>query len=277
MSSQPKPEIILFDLACAKGTCFSNNVLRIRLMLNYKRIPYKTVFLEFQDLEPTFKSFGIPPQLPSSFVLYTVPTIQITSTGKYVMDSAPISRYLKGEYPYRPIVLDSNMAQEIKKQVLLPVNIIFDTAIAARVIRILKPETQVYFRRSREERLGRTFPSFISLTPNRIVLSSRSQFVWGVCWHYQEKLEDLLDDPKKEEDAWKSVDEELRAGSDFILQSHGDGPYALGSQIAYIDFWFAGFLEITRVVNEGVVRRFCQYPGFKALHDACRPFMDKRD
>lgn len=48
-------EVVLYDLACVKNICFSPTVWRIRLMLNYKRIPYKTVFLEMPDIEPTLK------------------------------------------------------------------------------------------------------------------------------------------------------------------------------------------------------------------------------
>lgn len=55
MTAQTEPEIVLYDLACTKNVCFSPVVWRIRLMLNYKRIPYKTIFLEFPDIEPTLK------------------------------------------------------------------------------------------------------------------------------------------------------------------------------------------------------------------------------
>ena len=53
MSAQNQPEIVLYDLACTKNTCFSPVVWRIRLMLNYKQIPYRTIFLEFPDIEST--------------------------------------------------------------------------------------------------------------------------------------------------------------------------------------------------------------------------------
>lgn len=55
MTSQSS-EIVLYDLTCEKNECFSPVVWRIRLMLNYKGIPYKTVFIEFPDIEPTLKS-----------------------------------------------------------------------------------------------------------------------------------------------------------------------------------------------------------------------------
>jgi hypothetical protein len=54
MPTQP-PDIILYDLACNKHVCFSPVVWRIRLLLNYKKIFYRTVFLEFPDIEPTLK------------------------------------------------------------------------------------------------------------------------------------------------------------------------------------------------------------------------------
>lgn len=55
MVVQTEPEIVLYDLACTKNVCFSPVVWRIRLMLNYKRIAYRTIFLEFPDIEPTLK------------------------------------------------------------------------------------------------------------------------------------------------------------------------------------------------------------------------------
>jgi hypothetical protein len=55
MDAQVEPEIVLYDLACTKGVCFSPAAWRVRLMLNYKRIPYKTIVIEFPDIEPTLK------------------------------------------------------------------------------------------------------------------------------------------------------------------------------------------------------------------------------
>jgi len=55
MAAENEPEIVLYDLACTKNVCFSPVVWKIRLTLNYKQIPYKTIFLEFPDIEPTLK------------------------------------------------------------------------------------------------------------------------------------------------------------------------------------------------------------------------------
>jgi hypothetical protein len=63
--TESEPEIVLYDLACIKDACFSPTVWRIRLMLNYKRIPYKTIFVEFPDIEPTLKELLV-------FLLYFI-------------------------------------------------------------------------------------------------------------------------------------------------------------------------------------------------------------
>lgn len=55
MTDQIEPEIILYDLGSLQNEPFSPLAWRIRLMLNYKGIPYRTVFLEFPDIEPTLK------------------------------------------------------------------------------------------------------------------------------------------------------------------------------------------------------------------------------
>src|SRR5689334_9915093 len=53
MATKTEPEIILYDLGSTKNVCFSPVVWRIRMMLNYKKLPYTTIFLEFPDIEPT--------------------------------------------------------------------------------------------------------------------------------------------------------------------------------------------------------------------------------
>jgi len=70
MASPAEPPIVLYDLASTKGTCFSPAVWRIRLMLNYKRIPYKTVWLEFPDIEPTLKGLYVLSFLRLLFFAY---------------------------------------------------------------------------------------------------------------------------------------------------------------------------------------------------------------
>lgn len=61
MVSESEPEIILYDLACTKRVCSSTVVRRIRLVLDYKRIPCETILLELPDIEPRLKKLSVIP------------------------------------------------------------------------------------------------------------------------------------------------------------------------------------------------------------------------
>lgn len=78
-----------------------------RYSLNYKGLPYKTVWIEYPDVEPTLKKIGAPPtgrKLDGS-PLYTIPTIYDDSTGTAITDSALIAEYLDETYPSTPRVI----------------------------------------------------------------------------------------------------------------------------------------------------------------------------
>lgn len=55
-------EVTLFDIP-SKGhcACWSLNPWKTRLVLNLKNIPFKTHWIEYPDIAPTFKSYNIPP------------------------------------------------------------------------------------------------------------------------------------------------------------------------------------------------------------------------
>jgi glutathione S-transferase len=76
-------------------------------VLNYKRIPYKTVWLSYPDIEPTLKQLGASPKSidPEGNPHYMLPAILDTS-GKapvLVTDSLNIAEYLDATYPDRPV------------------------------------------------------------------------------------------------------------------------------------------------------------------------------
>ncbi|KAF2024340.1 hypothetical protein EK21DRAFT_104750 [Setomelanomma holmii] len=130
MAAGLEPEVILYDLACTKNTCFSPALWRIRLMLNYKCIPYETICLEFPDNESTLKELGLraPESSSGAKIKYTVPHPSPTSS--------------KSTYSDPPLQLTSDLGQEIESKAC--------TAIGP----ILSPRPQEYFRRTREAALG---------------------------------------------------------------------------------------------------------------------------
>lgn len=245
MAAQNEPEIILYDLACTKNVCFSPVVWRIRLMLNYKHIPYRTIFLEFPDIEPTLKGLGVVPGESASGSKYTVPAIQHVPTNMYMMDSLPIAQFLESTYPDPPVPLTSELGREIEARARAVGGAAFRMSLMPREIGILSPRAAEYFRRTREALLGH-------------------------------RLEDLLD-PEKEEQCWNELDDGMRSVGELMQTHKADGPFVLGAQPSYTDFFITGSLQCARVVDEGVFQRNIKYPGYKDIYEACLPYMEKKD
>ncbi|KAJ5345840.1 hypothetical protein N7452_003844 [Penicillium brevicompactum] len=234
-------EITLYDLACTKGLCFSPAVWRIRLMLNYKQIPYRTIFLEFPDIEPTLQKLGLTPPQSGK---YTVPAIHHIPTDTYLMDSVPIAQFLELTYPSRPVPLVSPLGQQIESQARGAVGPAFRTSVMPREVNILSPRAQEYFRRTREAALGHA-------------------------------LEDLLSGDS-EERVWESVERGM-LGIDELIRANPEGPFVLGEQPSGTDFFIAGSLQSAKMVDKETFERCVAYPGFRAVYEACLPFMEKRD
>ncbi|EHK24890.1 uncharacterized protein TRIVIDRAFT_30971 [Trichoderma virens Gv29-8] len=244
-ASNSEPQIILYDLACTKGVCFSPVVWRIRLLLNYKQISYKTVFLEMPDIGPTLKELGVAPHDPASGnrVDYTVPTIHHLATNRYIMESKPIAEFIESTYPDPPVQLTSELGSEIELKIRSLVAPTFYRSAMPREINILSPRAQEYFRSSREARFGKT-------------------------------LEELLEG---EEERWKAVDADRHAVGELMRTNKALGPFILGAQPSYSDFFIAGSLQSVKVIDEGVFQRSVQCPGYKDIYEACLPYMEKKD
>ncbi|EJD40730.1 hypothetical protein AURDEDRAFT_170146 [Auricularia subglabra TFB-10046 SS5] len=95
--------LTFYDLASNKGA-ISPFTWRVRLALNYKRIPYKTHWLKFTEIEPHFKSIGAPatgkrPYNGADF--YTCPVMQ-TTDGQIIAGSDAIIEHLETAFPDAP-------------------------------------------------------------------------------------------------------------------------------------------------------------------------------
>ncbi|EXJ63139.1 hypothetical protein A1O7_03584 [Cladophialophora yegresii CBS 114405] len=244
MAAQPEPEIVLYDLACTKNVCFSPVVWRIRLMLNYKQIPYKTIFVEFPDIESTLKGLGLDPP-ESDGGRYTVPAIHHVPTNTSMMDSTLIAQFLESMYPNPPVPLTSELGREIEAKARAVGGPAFLTSVMPREVRILSPRSQEYFRRTREASLGHP-------------------------------LEDLLE-AEKEEKMWQAVSEGMRAVGDLMRTHKAEGPFILGARPSYADFFIAGSLQCANVIDEDVFQRHMQFPGYREIYEACLPYMEKGD
>ncbi|KAJ5127288.1 hypothetical protein N7448_008067 [Penicillium atrosanguineum] len=245
MATRTETEIVLFDLACTKNVCFSPVVWRIRLMLNYKRIPFETKSIEFPDIQPTLKSLDVHPIETSPGIdhRYTVPVIFHKPSNRYIIESALIAEFLESTYPDLPVPLTSEIGVEIEAKARRVVGVVFRSAVMPREINILSPRAREYFRRTREASLGHP-------------------------------LEDLL---VNEEESWNAASDNMRAVGELMQTNKADGPFVLGAKPSYTDFFIAGSLQSARVIDEGVFQRITKYPGYKEIYEACLPYMEKKD
>ncbi|KDQ17831.1 hypothetical protein BOTBODRAFT_171545 [Botryobasidium botryosum FD-172 SS1] len=106
MAATESNPIIFYDLKAApelpEAKAWSPSTWKTRLTLNYKRLPYKTIYVCLADVASTLQSLGLGPLEgragPFAFMLPVI--IDPTPSGpKIIRDSAEIARYLDITYP----------------------------------------------------------------------------------------------------------------------------------------------------------------------------------
>lgn len=110
----------------------------LRLILNYKRIPHRTQWIELQDVDRTMRSIGAPPTSrrsdgrPSYTLPVIVDTIRSPNAPVVLSNPSTIAEYLEITYPARPLFPDGTKAlqtlfvhylQEVFSKPILPLMI----------------------------------------------------------------------------------------------------------------------------------------------------------
>ncbi|KAF5385139.1 hypothetical protein D9615_001086 [Tricholomella constricta] len=189
------------------GQAWSPNTWKTRYSLNFKGLPYKTVWVEYPDIEALCKKIGAPPTATKAdgTPFYTVPAIHDPSTNTVIADSILIADYLDKTYPDTPKLLPpgTHALQHAAINAYLPTGApVFQFAIPL-THKLLGPGSQGYFRFHREKLFGKT-------------------------------MEDLTPTGPARDEEWAKV----KAGFNVVdgwLQA-GEGPYFLGKTPAFIDF-----------------------------------------
>jgi glutathione S-transferase len=250
MASLSDPEIVLYDFKHAKGdTCSSPIVWPIRVMLNYKRIPYKSIFLDVVDIEPTLKALGMVPFEPEQDSRFTVPAIHHVPTNTYLMDSVPISHFLEETYPDPPAPVTRT---ELGTQVII--------GALTQVMPLLMPLIEG--------------PKWRAATPSA---QSRYRDVWEAKAGKGSYDAILEIDPAKEEETWEKMDAGLKAVGGMMTKNAAEGPYIEGSKPTYTDFFVAGTMCYLKSIDEKAFNRLMAYPGWRNVYTACKPFTERAD
>lgn len=180
-------------------------------ILNYKRLPYGTVWVEFSDVEATLRMIGAPPTSKRSDgrPVYTLPVIVDPSWSQnaptILSNANVIAEYLESAYPARPIFPEGSRALQT-----LFVHYIQDIFV--------KP----------------LLPILVPLTHQRLPERSQAHFRHG-CGHTPSTT--TLAGPQHEQ-AWAAVKEQFNFLATILDKNNSDGSsvVAMGRDVSYADF-----------------------------------------
>ncbi|TRM60994.1 hypothetical protein BD626DRAFT_549430 [Schizophyllum amplum] len=226
------------------------NIWRIRFILNFKRLRYRTVWVEFPDVERTLRAIGAPPSAvrPDGREVYTLPVIVDPTANPshpvVLSNTNTIAEYLETRYPARAVYPEGSRAmqtlfvhyiQEVFSRPLLPIMIpISHERLPAR--------SQAHFR---------------GYAPSGSGSSSASR-----------------------EAAWAAVRTEFDFLAGVLDKNAGDGDavVAQGHEVTYADFALCAVLVwIERVAPHDGWARVRMWNGgrWARLWERCLPYMDE--
>ncbi|KAF5699393.1 glutathione S-transferase [Fusarium mundagurra] len=86
-----------------------------------------------------------------------------------------------------------------------------------------------------------------------------------------------LDREIEKKKTWEERVDKIGKLSDLALKNKDKGPFLFGEKPSSIDFFIAAKLQSARTIHEGIFERCAEDPGFKAIYEACVPYMGKKD
>ncbi|KAI0335812.1 hypothetical protein GY45DRAFT_1316543 [Cubamyces sp. BRFM 1775] len=221
------PEPIIFYDIPGKGIspkAWSPNTWKTRYCLNVKGLPYKTIWVEFPDIEAVMRKVGILPTTtkPDGSPYYALPAIYDPNTKTGLAESAAIARYLDTTYPNTPRLIPAEtdalhaaFNQACRDALLRDIAKVLISALANH----LPPRSEVYFRKTRA-------------------------VMFGV-----DDIDDIAPPGPKRYEAWANVKKALGMVAGWLQADGSDKLFFTGeNKIVYADITVAGFLIWLRVV-----------------------------
>ncbi|KIM81117.1 hypothetical protein PILCRDRAFT_97761 [Piloderma croceum F 1598] len=171
--------ITLYDIPSQlPEQAWSPNVWKARFSLNLKGLKYKTVWVEFPDIEALYKQLSLEPTEPR-VPKYTLPVIHDPSTNRAISNSVEIARYLDATYPATTLLfppgsealqgIEDRNAFESLQYIMLPITCVN-----------LNPVSETYYRRTRETRYGKRLEELSPIGLQREEHWKRVQEAFGV-------------------------------------------------------------------------------------------------
>ncbi|KIJ39889.1 hypothetical protein M422DRAFT_257205 [Sphaerobolus stellatus SS14] len=162
MTSEPKITFFDFPSPVCKPKAWNPNTWKARLVLNYKQIPYKTVWLSYLDVEQTLIKAGGEGKATStrhddpSKPLYTLPALLDESGPQpvVVIDSLKIAEYLDEKFPERPVIPKKGRAFEHMFEEFFVATVV-PFPLIPFTYEIQEEKSQPYFKSTIEARFGK--------------------------------------------------------------------------------------------------------------------------
>lgn len=217
-----------------------------RLALNYKGISYDTQWVEYPDIAPLFKSFGIAPNPPDSGnVPYAIPAVRLAD-GRYVMDSVKIAEALDEQQPLPSLHLTSPRVGQVQKAVKLANEALAPISKPRVPVMLLNSGSLDYFHRTRSKRYGMS-------------------------------LEELARSDLAGEGVWAGAADGLALMRDVLAEDKA-GPYVMGQDPGFADFVLAGFWKFMQLLDHDgdLFGRVMEYEeSFPKHFAACQKWFEK--
>ncbi|KAG7088020.1 hypothetical protein E1B28_012057 [Marasmius oreades] len=179
------------------GIAWSPNTWKTRYCLNYKGIPYKTIWVEYPDIASTCKRIGAAPTTTKSdgTPLYTLPVIRDPSTGIAISDSPRIADYLEKTYPDTPRLfppgtraLQAAFYDEFEDNHLKMASFVIP-----KVALILNPRSFEFFKEDRSKRFGSiAMEDLYPKGEKKVELWKRWKDTWGVVASWMEDTDTFI-------------------------------------------------------------------------------------
>ncbi|KAI0766381.1 hypothetical protein BD413DRAFT_615181 [Trametes elegans] len=221
----PEP-IVFYDIpgTAAASKAWSHNTWKTRYSLNFKGIPYKTIWVEYPDIEPVLRKIGAAPtsKRADGSPLYTLPAILDPNTGTALTDSSAIARYLDRTYPDAPRLLPAETDALHEAFIVAFQRVIFPDLrpiLVPSVAELLPPRSTAYFYATREP-------------------------AWGG------KLSEVAPrGSEKREKHWAGVKAAFNEYTKWLEADGSDKLFFLGKdKIAYADIFLAAYLAWIRII-----------------------------
>jgi glutathione S-transferase len=165
---------------------------------------------------------SIPPNVTGPYD-YTSPMVHLPS-GEYIMDSRPIANALDSLHPTPSLHLDSPYLAKIEELLPKLVNTVRPVFVPLVPKKFLLPRSAEYFTASREKGLNMSLDEFA----------------------------------KGADKAFEDVKPHVKTVS-ALYQENADGPFLLGQDVSYADFYVLGFLRM--MDRLGVADKFWNMDG----------------